>query len=191
MDQLTRMLKFDVWSRDDDDRIRQCNRGSFTEHYLTLLQRRLWLYLKLRRLPDLAYHNREQHHVNFFKSEANAPEDIVARGTSFVDSAQIFWRLRTSFSSSRLTNTHMQYLARQVIKPDRLNQMMHWAARNGMLKTRPPGFDPWARIVSSDYRGVQQLEMLQEFTFSSTRDLFLAHPSLSLFCVVLVYMLDD
>ncbi|KAG6315288.1 hypothetical protein E4U22_007977 [Claviceps purpurea] len=135
MDHLTRMLKFDVWSCDHDDGIRQCNREFFTEHYLTLLQRRLWLYLKLRRLPDLAYHNREQHHVNFFKSEANAPEDVVAR-------------------------------ARQVIKPDRLNQMMHWAASNSMLKARPPGFDPWARIVSSDYRGVRQLEMLQEFTFS-------------------------
>ncbi|KAG6003045.1 hypothetical protein E4U21_002434 [Claviceps maximensis] len=54
----------------------------------------------------------------------------------------------------------------QVIKPDRLNHLMYWAAGNYIMKTRPPGFDPWARITL-DSRGAQQLAMLKEFVFSS------------------------
>ncbi|KAG6015479.1 hypothetical protein E4U43_005246 [Claviceps pusilla] len=54
----------------------------------------------------------------------------------------------------------------KVIKPDRLNQLMYWAAGNHIAKTRPPGFDPWAPITA-DSRGAQQFAMLNEFAFSS------------------------
>ncbi|KAG5917902.1 hypothetical protein E4U42_007080 [Claviceps africana] len=54
----------------------------------------------------------------------------------------------------------------RVVGPGRLNQLMYWATGNYILRTRPPGFNPWAR-VTLDEGGARQLAMLAEFAFST------------------------
>ncbi|KAG5937624.1 hypothetical protein E4U53_008166, partial [Claviceps sorghi] len=53
----------------------------------------------------------------------------------------------------------------RVVGPGRLNQLMYWAAGNYILRVRPPGFDPWARITL-DEGGRRQMAMLADFAFS-------------------------
>ncbi|KAG5933217.1 hypothetical protein E4U60_004612 [Claviceps pazoutovae] len=129
-------IKIDVWSRGVDEQLRHRNREYLIQQYLMLPRRRLWLYLKRRRLSeDMEYRKESQRPVNLHTSVLDAPEDIVARA----------WR---------------------VVKPGSLNHLMYWAAGNSLLKSRPPGFDPWACIESLNHRGNQQLAMLQAFAFS-------------------------
>ncbi|KAG6286256.1 hypothetical protein E4U46_005069 [Claviceps purpurea] len=129
-------IKIDVWSRGVDEQLRHSNREYLDQQYLMLPRRRLWLYLKRRRLSeDMEHHKESQRPVDLHTSVLDAPEDVVARA----------WR---------------------VAKPGSLNHLMYWAAGNSLLKSRPPGFDPWARIGSLGHRGIQHLAMVQAFAFS-------------------------
>ncbi|KAG6175478.1 hypothetical protein E4U27_006203 [Claviceps purpurea] len=129
-------IKIDVWSRGVDEQLRHSNREYLDQQYLMLPRRRLWLYLKRRRLSeDMEHHKESQRPVDLHTSVLDAPEDIVARA----------WR---------------------VAKPGSLNHLMYWAAGSSLFKSRPPGFDPWARIGSLGHRGIQHLAMVQAFAFN-------------------------
>lgn len=78
-------IKIDVWSRGVDENLRHSNREYLIEQYLMLPRRRFWLYLKRCRLSeDMEHHKEGQHPVNLHTSVLDAPEDIIARGTSSV-----------------------------------------------------------------------------------------------------------
>lgn len=76
-------IKIDVWSRGVDEQLRHSNREYLDQQYLMLPRRRLWLYLKRRRLSeDMEHHKESQRPVDLHTSVLDAPEDVVARGTS-------------------------------------------------------------------------------------------------------------
>ncbi|KAG6118119.1 hypothetical protein E4U14_007164 [Claviceps sp. LM454 group G7] len=130
-------IKIDVWSRGVDEHLRQRSRECLIEQYLMLPRRRLWLYLKRHRLSEDMEHHKEG------QRHVNLHTSVLDAPEDIIARA---WR---------------------VAKPGSLNHLMYWAAGNSLLKSRPPGFDPWARIESLDHRGIQQLAMLQAFAFSS------------------------
>ncbi|KAG6059448.1 hypothetical protein E4U17_006276 [Claviceps sp. LM77 group G4] len=130
-------IKIDVWSRGVDENLRHSNREYLTQQYLMLPRRRFWLYLKRRRLSEDMEHHKEG-------------QRPVGLHTSVLDAPE-----------------DVVARAWRVAKPGSLNHLMYWAAGNSLLKSRPPGFDPWARIESLDQRGIQHFAMLQAFAFSS------------------------
>ncbi|KAG6032684.1 hypothetical protein E4U19_007258 [Claviceps sp. Clav32 group G5] len=130
-------IKIDVWSRGVDEKLRHSNREYLVQQYLMLPRRRFWLYLKRRRLSEDMEHHKE----------GQRPVDLH---TSVLDAPE-----------------DVVARAWRVAKPGSLNHLMYWAAGNSLLKSRPPGFDPWARIERLDQRGIQHLAMLQAFAFSS------------------------
>ncbi|KAG5959387.1 hypothetical protein E4U57_000723 [Claviceps arundinis] len=128
-------IKIDVWSRGVDENLRHSNREYLIEQYLMLPRRRFWLYLKRCRLSEDMEHHKEGQHP------VNLHTSVLDAPEDIIARA---WR---------------------VAKPGSLNHLMYWAVGNSLLKSRPPGFDPWARIGSLGHRGIQHLAMVQAFAF--------------------------
>ncbi|KAG6062583.1 hypothetical protein E4U32_002145 [Claviceps aff. humidiphila group G2b] len=129
-------IKIDVWSRGVDEELRHSNREYLIEQYLMLPRRRFWLYLKRHRLSEDMEHHKEG------QRHVNLHTSVLDAPEDIIARA---WR---------------------VAKPGSLNYLMYWAAGNSLLKSRPPSFDPWARIGSLGHRGIQHLAMVQAFAFS-------------------------
>src|SRR5271168_1286294 len=120
-------VKIDVWSNGLDESLRQRNRELLIETYLRLPPRRVWFFLKRIRLAFLGQaarlegENELYDQVDLYVQE---PEDTIAQGKCLL-----------SIAYARYINLEV---ARHIIKPEKLAQLMYKATMNDVkMKERP------------------------------------------------------
>lgn len=137
-------VKIDFWSQGVKESIRQRNRLLLLDLYLQLPPRRIWLYAKQVRVahfPQLAGSNGQLIYENYLPQS----EDII------VQRKYPYLNQEISIDWSKASN---------IIRPDRLGQLIYKAAMNSICIKQRSEVDLWGKIDKLDLQSREQLILL-------------------------------